>query len=78
MKTSSRNMTANPPQGKKNHNWLLGDENKTKIHLSIAEKPRGKGERKEIVTERKYLKLFFKYLKKVDDRTYCSAYAMHT
>lgn len=67
MKTSSRNMTDQSTTGKKNHNWLLGDENKTKPHSSIAEKPREKGERKELVTERKYLKLFFKCLKKVDD-----------
>ena len=32
---------------KKNHNWLLSGERQTKIHSSVAEKPRGKGERKK-------------------------------
>lgn len=49
---------------------------KQKYTQSVAEKPRGKEERKIIVTGRKYLKLLFKYLKKVDDS--CSAYTMHT
>lgn len=46
MKTSSGNMTDQSTTGKINHNWLLGDENKTRIHSSVAEKPRGNGERK--------------------------------
>lgn len=37
-------MTDQSTTGKINHNWLLGDESKTKIHSSVAEKLRGKGE----------------------------------
>lgn len=53
-------MTGQTTTGKINHNGLLGDENKTKIHSCVAEKPRRKGEGKKKSDRKEVLKITFK------------------
>lgn len=66
--------------GEKSQLTLVVVRGKQKYTHLLLKNPEEREEEKTptFMTERKYLKLFVKYIEKVDDRMHCTAYTMHT